>query len=228
MRVVDLTQPLDEGTVLWPGSQPFAVETVGEHDPDGYFARVFRTPEHSGTHLDAPAHFAPEGARVDAVPANRLAVPCAVIDVREQCAADPDFGLEAAGVEEAEQRDGPIGPGSAVLLRTGWEDRARDARAWLGGTELDDLHFPGFAASAAALLVERGAVGLGIDTVSVDRGCDAAYPVHNITLPAGLWHLEGLVNLGALPPRGALLVAGALPLTGGSGAPARVMALLDL
>jgi kynurenine formamidase len=52
--------------------------------------------------------------------------------------------------------------------------------------------------------------------------------VHHRTLPAGLWHLEGLVNLDQLPPRGATIVIGAVPLQGGSGAPARVLALVPV
>ncbi len=69
-------------------------------------------------------------------------------------------------------------------------------------------------------------MGIGVDTPGVDRGCDPSNPVHNTTLPAGLWHLEGLVNLDALPARDALLVVGALKLADGSGTPARVLALV--
>jgi kynurenine formamidase len=113
-----------------------------------------------------------------------------------------------------------------VLLWTGWEDRAGDAAAWLGDEAPERLRFPGFGASAAELFVERGVAGIGIDTAGVDRGSDTANPVHHTTLPAGLWHLEGLVDLGSVPSRGALLVVGALKLSSGSGAPARVLALI--
>jgi kynurenine formamidase len=80
--------------------------------------------------------------------------------------------------------------------------------------------------SAAELLVERGVAGLGIDTLGIDPGHARDFPVHHLTLGAGLWHLEGIVNLGALPARGATLVVGALRLVEGSGTPARVFALL--
>ena len=108
-----------------------------------------------------------------------------------------------------------------MLALTGWERYLDDAERYVGGD------FPGFGSSAAELLLERGVVGLGIDTLGVDPGAATDYPVHHLTLPAGLWHLEGLVNLAALPPRGALLVVGALKLVEGSGTPARVFALLD-
>ena len=227
MRVVDLTQPLDADTVLWPGPRRFAAETVSELHRDGSYARAIATPEHAGTHLDAPAHFAADGLRADQLPPERLVVPCAVLDVSAACEADPDHAVEAAEIEQLERRDGPIEPGSAALLRTGWDRFQRDAERYLGGSTRDELHFPGLAPSGAALLLDRGVVGIGIDTLGIDPGAASDFPVHHTTLPAGLWHLEGLVNLGALPPRGALLFVGALRLSEGSGAPARVLALVD-
>lgn len=225
-RVVDLTQPLGAGTAVWPGAPAVSAEVLGRIEADGAYYRAFTTPEHAGTHLDAPAHFVEGALTVDRIPAERLVAECALLDVSDRCAGDPEFTLEAELVEELEARDGRIEPGQAVLVATGWERHVGDPARVLGGGSADDLHFPGIGASAAELLVERGAVGIGIDTVSVDAGHATDFPVHKRTLPAGLWHLEGLVNLGQLPVRGALLMVGALPLRDGSGAPARVLALV--
>jgi kynurenine formamidase len=219
-RVIDLTQPLGPATVLWPGSEPLEARVLSRIETDHSYARQITTPEHAGTHLDAPSHFAPGGAHADTIPPERLVVPCAVIDVRAECERDAGFTIEREHVEEAERRDGPVGEGSAVLALTGWERFAADAERYVGGD------FPGFGTSAAELLIEHGVVGLGIDTLGVDAGAATDFPVHNLTLPAGLWHLEGLVNLAAVPPRGALLVVGALRLVEGSGTPARVFAML--
>lgn len=224
--MIDLSQPLSPETVLWPGSGPVEVRTSSEIDRDGAFARVLTTPEHAGTHVDAPAHFAPGGATVEAIPAERLVVPAAVLDVSEHCGSDPDYTLGLGDLEALERRDGPIEAGCAVLIRTGWDARRRERDRYLGGAERSQLRFPGLGLEAAAALVERGVVGIGIDTVGVDPGHATDFPVHHLTLPAGLWHLEGLVNLDQLPPRGARVVVGVLPLAGGSGAPARVLALV--
>jgi kynurenine formamidase len=77
-------------------------------------------------------------------------------------------------------------------------------------------------------LVERRAVvGLGVDTLGIDPGAATDFVVHRqVSHPAGVWHLEGLQNLGALPPQGATLFVGVLPLVDGSGSPARVLALV--
>jgi len=224
--VVDLTQPLGPDTVLWPGSTPFAAAIRSDPRTSGSYARDLHLPEHSGTHLDAPSHFAPGGAHAADIPADRLVAPCAVIDVRAACREDPAFTLERAHVEDAERREGPIERGSAVLLWTGWEDRRGDPVSYLGGPSEAELAFPGFGAGAAEALLERHVVGLGTDTLGIDPGHARDFPVHHLALGAGLWHLEGLVNLGALPPRGAILVVGALKLVEGSGTPARVLALL--
>ena len=220
-RVVDLTQPLGPDTPGWPGDAPFAATVEETVAVDGSYVRRIDLPEHLGTHFDAPAHFVADGATVEAIDADRLVVPARVIDIAERCADDPDATLTAADIDAHEAAHGALAPGSALLVRTGWDrllgDRAR---------YVDDLRFPGFGADAAARAVECGLAGIGIDTLSVDRGCDAAFPVHLTTLPAGLWHLEGLVGLEALPATGATLVVGVPRVVAASGFPARVLALL--
>ena len=220
-RVVDLTQPLGPATPGWPGDGPFAAtvqETVAEH---GSYGRRVELHEHTGTHFDAPAHFVADGPTVEAIPAARLVVPARVIDVAERCAGDPDATLTAADIDAHEAAHGRLAPGEALLVRTGWDHHLDDRARYV-----DDLRFPGFGADAAARAVERGLAGIGIDTLSVDRGCDDAYPVHLTTLPAGLWHLEGLVGIDALPAVGATLVVGVPRVVDASGFPARVLALL--
>lgn len=223
-HVVDLTQPLGPQTVLWPGSRPFETSHEATYESAGMYFRSLTMPEHSGTHLDAPSHFHPGGDHVVDIPANKLVVPAHVIDVRNLVSGDPAFTLESSHVEAFEKQHGQIQPGSAVLICTGWDRFLGDGDAYVG--PVGATSFPGVGAEAARLLVERQIVGLGIDTLGVDPGYSTDYPVHFTTLPAGLWHLEGLINLHELPPTGALLVVGALRLVDGSGTPARVFALI--
>ena len=133
-RLVDLSQPLGPGAVLWPGTEPVATQPVSSIEADGAYARRIDTPEHAATHLDAPAHFVADGMTTDRIPAERLVVEGALLDVAERCAENPDFVLEAADLEELERRDGEIAEGSAVLLRTGWEAHLADPGRYLGGS----------------------------------------------------------------------------------------------
>lgn len=214
-RLVDLTQPLGPSTVLWPGSMPFAAAIECDYDTYESYSRELHLPEHAGTHLDAPAHFARGGATTDAIPLASLVRPAVKLDVRDRVAGDARYTLDAATIEGLEAVDGRIAPGDAVLVHTGWRT-----------TRDDGLAFPGLAPDAAQLLVERGAVGVGIDTLGVDPGHADDFAAHRITLPAGLWHLEGLVGLEHVPARGAWLVVGVIPVVDGSGAPARAFAIL--
>ena len=217
-RLVDLTQPLGPDTVLWPGSTPFAAIVVADYETDGGYVRELMVPEHAGTHLDAPAHFAQGQPATDGIPLASLVRPLVKLDVRERVAGAATYELTAEAIEEIEAVDGAIPAGAAVLVHTGWDAYRADAGRYVA--------FPGLAANAAELLVARGAAGVGIDTLGIDPSHAEDFPAHRITLPAGLWQLEGLVNLEAVPTRGAWLVAAVIPLVAGSGAPARVFAIL--
>jgi kynurenine formamidase len=221
LRVVDLAQELGPGTCVWPGMAHLSSRTVNTYADGGSFARELSFNEHTGTHLDAPAHFHEGGENVEGIPAGQLVCEAAVIDAREACSRDHDYLVSEADVLGNERAHGQLTPGIAVLVMTGWSAFLRES-----GRYVEDLHYPGLSVEAARLLVARGVIGLGVDTLSVDAGIAPECPVHHVTLPAGLWQLEGLVNLEQLPPRGALLVVGVPRLVGGSGMPARPLALL--
>jgi kynurenine formamidase len=116
--------------------------------------------------------------------------------------------------------------GAIVLLRTGWAARWPDAPKYRNHDVQGRMHFPGFSAEAVRLLLERKISGLGCDTLSVDYGASTDFAVHHLASGAGLYHLENLADLSALPETGALLVVAPIKLEGGSGGPARVFALV--
>jgi kynurenine formamidase len=223
--VVDLSQPLDEAVPMWPGVDGPRFTTTLSFTIDGAYSRRLALNEHTGTHVDAPAHMTADGGKMETIAAAELIRPAVVIDFAERCASDPDALLEVDDVERFERAHGEIPERAAVLVRTGW-DAHRDDPARYGMVE-GAQHFPGLGLEAAHRIVARRPVCIGIDTLGIDSGAAVGYPVHTqATLPAGVWHIEGLVNLRALPATGALLFVGALPLRHGSGTPARVLALL--
>src|SRR5262245_20490285 len=232
--LVDLSHSYGASTLYWPTS-PSAFELKPIHvgpTPAGYFysAYTFATPEHGGTHLDAPFHFDEHGVSVERIPLNRLVAPVVVLDVSSQAAADPDYRLSVTDVTAFEAASGPIAAGTIVLLRTGWSARWGDRKAYFGSDTPNDaskLHFPGFGAEAARLLVEqRQVAALGIDSPSVDYGPSQDFPVHRINAPRGVPNFENLTGLDRLPPRGAVLFALPMKIEGGSGAPLRAVALV--
>jgi kynurenine formamidase len=234
VRLVDLTHPLDSATLYWPTSPSrFQLERLAfGPTPGGFFysANRFAAPEHGGTHLDAPIHFHEDGLTADRIPLERLIAPAVVIDISAQAASDPDYRLTVADVETFEREHGPIAAGTVVLLRTGWSERWPDATRYLGDDTPGDashLHFPSFGAEAARLLVEeRRVAALGADVASIDYGPSSDFLVHRLVAPAGVPGLENLTNLDQVPATGAVVVALPMKIAGGSGGPARVVALV--
>jgi kynurenine formamidase len=232
-RVVDLTHPFDERTVFWPTSpSAFQRESLAHGmTPGGFFysAGRFATPEHAGTHLDAPIHFAEGGQTADAIPVARLAGPAAVVDITDRAAGDPDTLLTVADLEAFEARHGRIAPGTLVLVRTGWAARWPDRARYLGDDTPGDaskLHFPGVSAEAARLLVAREIGAVGIDTASIDHGPSRDFIAHQILSAANVPIFENVASLADLPARGALVVALPMKIAGGSGGPLRIVAFL--
>jgi len=234
VRVVDLSHSLGAETLYWPTSPTrFRLDTLSYGEtPGGWFysAFAFSAPEHGGTHVDAPIHFHAGGTPVDRIDLERLVAPAVVIDLSSQAAADPDYLLTPADVAAFEAEHGPIPAGSIVLLRTGWSTRWPNARAYLGDDtpgDASNLHFPSYGEAAARLLVEeRRVAALGADVASIDYGPSTDFAVHRVAAAAGVPGLENLTNLAELPAMGAVVVALPLKIEGGSGSPARVIALI--
>jgi kynurenine formamidase/D-alanyl-D-alanine dipeptidase len=233
-RLVDLTHAFDEKTLYWPTSPTaFELKTLAKgQTPGGWFyaSNAFCTPEHGGTHLDAPVHFSETGESAEKLDVRRLVAPAVVIDVAAKAAADPDYRLTAADVKGWEAAHGTIPKGAIVILRTGWETRWPDRKSYFGDDTPNDaskLHFPSFGKDAAEILVgERKVVGLGLDTPSIDYGPSKDFVVHRIAAAAQVVGLENLTNLAALPETGVWIVALPMKIAGGSGGPLRAVAIL--
>ncbi len=232
--IVDLSHAFDDKTIYWPTSpSSFKLEKLAYGDtPGGYFysSFAFCTPEHGGTHLDAPIHFSRTGRTIDQVPLRQLIAPAVVLDVSKKAEADADYRLTADDVRAFEMKHGRIAPGTIVLVRTGWGKRWPDRKRYLGDDTPGDashLHFPSYGKDAAELLVRERKVGaLGLDTASIDYGPSTDFAVHRIALGAQVPGLENLANLEEVPETGAWIIALPMKIGGGSGGPLRIVAVV--
>ncbi len=233
-RLVDLSHSYGEDTLYWPTS-PTAFdkkELEFGMTEDGWFYAAYSicTPEHGGTHIDAPIHFAKDGASTEKIPLENLLAPAVVIDVSERAAADRNYRLTREDISRFESEHGKIAAGTIVLLRTDWSQYWPDAITYLGDDTPGDaskLQFPGFGEGASRILAEdRGVSILGVDSASVDYGKSQDFIVHRIAASRGVANLENLTNLSQLPATGAIILALPMKIEGGSGGPVRVVALV--
>lgn len=224
-RVVEMTHVLAPDFPTFGGDPAIQVERVMNIARDGYNLNRITHGEHVGTHFDAPLHFSAQGADAAALPAASLVCPLVVLDVRAKAAAHADYAATPEDVAAHERAHGRIPAGACVALNSGWAAHVATPRfrnAQPGGA----LAFPGFRPDVAALLLERGVAGVAVDSLSLDHGGSRDFAFHVAWLGAGRWGIECVAGLAELPPTGATLVGGLPRIAGGTGGPARVIALL--
>jgi kynurenine formamidase len=241
IEVLDLTAPLSDKTpiLLLPeplaNTVPFSLQEISRYDERGpaWYWNNISTGEHTGTHFDAPIHWVTgkDGDDVSQVPARRLIAPAAVLDFSAEVERDADFLLEIDHIKEWERQHGPLPAGGWLLYRTGWDARSHDDELFRNVDE-SGSHTPGVSPQCARWLAEEAPIiGLGVETVGTDAGAapgfEPRFPCHTFLLGANRYGLTQLQNLAKLPPQGAVVIAGPLPIVGGSGSPTRVLALVE-
>ena len=228
-RVVDLTHALSEDTpfIPVPGiTFPFKKMPIATVSKNGVAASRWEIHEHIGTQIDAPSHFFEKGLSLERLPVASLVVPLAVIDISTRVSTNPDTSVTVADIEAWERRHGRIPEHAAVFMRSGWDSRIEDARAFINADSSRAMHFPGFSAEAAAFLARsRDVSGIGVDTLSLDPGLDTTYAAHKAWLAAGKWGVELVASLRDVPPTGATVFVGASKVTGATGGPVRLIAV---
>lgn len=241
IEVVDLTAPLHGDTPIlalpeeFGQTNPFSLQEISRYDDRGpaWYWNNIVTGEHTGTHFDAPVHWVTGRDREDVsqVLPGRLVGPAVVIDRSDDAAADPDFVLEIEHLEAWQDEHGPLPQDGWLLYRTGWDARNDDAERYANADE-NGPHTPGISAACARWIAEETSLlGLGVETVGTDAGgahaFDPIFPCHAYLAGSGKYGLTQLQHLDRLPPTGAMVIAAPLPIVGGSGSPARVLALVE-
>jgi arylformamidase len=200
----DVSVPIRDGMVHWPSDPPVEVgrrESIAAGDVANLTAVSMSA--HTGTHMDAPAHFIDGGQAIDELPIDVAVGPARVIEI-----ADP------AAVTAAELGEHGPRPGERLLLKT-----ANSSRNWWD--EDFDQDFVHIEPEAASLLAEAEVALVGVDYLSVG-GMQSGAETHRHLLGAGIWIIEGL-ELSGIEPGGYELVCLPLRLVGADGAPARAL-----
>jgi arylformamidase len=202
---IDISVPLHNGMVNWPGDAPFhRLETLKIANGDPCNLSQFCTSAHIGTHMDAPRHFLAGGHGMESMPIEATIGPARVIAIQ-----DPDL----ISVKELEPHH--LSAGDRVLFKTKNSDHLWKTNDF----QEQFVHIP---QDTAAYLAELKVRTVGVDYLSVGGYETDSAETHQALLGAGIWLIEGL-NLKHVDPGEYELVCLPLKLAGSDGAPARAV-----
>jgi kynurenine formamidase len=223
-KVVDLTHGYDDTFPTFDGNPGILYEPAVKFADSGYQLWKLTIWEHTGTHIDAPLHFSADGTSVADLPPERLVCPLCVIDLKAKARDDANAMVEPADIESWVSANGAIPAGACVAMNSGWADKV--ATPEFRNTPDGKFAFPGFSKAATDMLAGMDVACIAVDTLSLDPGNSADFAVHFSWLPGGRYGIENIAGLDGVPAKGATIFVGAPKHKGGTGGPARVMAVV--
>ncbi len=213
-KIIDLSMYIYTGLPVFEGYPIPIVHEWTNIDRDGYYSNILMLVEHTGTHVDSPAHFIKGAPSIDDVPLERFMGKALVVDVsglkeKEEIRVEHIIGAER-------RFNVRVGRGWIVLFYTGY-DRFIGSEKW--------FKHPGLGEEASRFLVERGVNAVGIDAPSIDH---EPFPAHKTLLPNNIVIYENLTNLDKVKDAAGFMVYGfPLKIKKGSASPVRVIAVLE-
>jgi len=203
--LIDISVPLEEGMVSWPDNPPLRVDRVFDRSRgDPATVSKIEMSVHTGTHVDAPAHFRGGGDSVDAIPLDAWIGRARVMEIE---------GAQEIGPGELGPHE--IQAGERILLKTDNSKR----RWWREAFREEFAHL---TADGARFLAERRVRCVGVHYLSVAAPGGDAEAVHRALLDRDVAIIEGLNLLDVSAGEYELLCA-PLRLVGADGAPARAV-----
>jgi kynurenine formamidase len=231
---IDLSYDFSDKTLYWPNNPTgFKLDTqFNGNTAAGYYysSNSFFTPEHGGTHLDAPVHFAKGKWSSDKIPLQNLLGEAVLIDVSATVGSNADYLISVDDVIAWEKTNGNIPTDAIVLFKTGWGKFYPDAEKYLGTKAKGDsavanLHFPSISPELATWLAKnRKLKAVGVDVASVDYGQSKDFKTHQILYAENVIGFENVANMDALPAKGAFIIALPMKIKDGTGGPLRIIA----
>lgn len=228
MRMVDLAPKLERGIPRWPTHPHLTIDKAVTHDHDGYYCQAIMMAEHTGAHVDAPAHMLPDrmDRTIDTFPADHLFASAVLYDFSDLNLKPGDL-ITADHLRAKEEQTGEkVGAGEIAMVNYGWMKRywRTDSQAqWYV------LNAPGMSEDACEFFRERKVRAVATDTVAGETAIVDGVPQNNpghmkSWLPHDILIIEMLRNMEQLTLR-SLFLAMPLNIHEGSGSPIRPIAL---
>ncbi len=212
MKIIDLTQEMNENTQVFPGSPSLKILKWSNYYMHDYDSEMIFTSTHLGTHVDAPIHFNPTGESVEKIPLEKTVV----LDNTKvlKIIKNDDEVIEADEVKRYN-----IKKNDTVLIYTGWSSNRSK-----------DKYFkknPGLSEQAAEHLASLGINLVGIDSPNIDPAFDKKFKSHKIFSVKSIPIIENLTNLDKIYKDKFIFIALPLKLENCSGSPIRAVALIN-
>ena len=227
-QFIDLTHSFSPITPVWKGfgqanfsaaadpetGRPYTIEK------DGFRTFFYSLVGQYGTHIDPPAHFAPNGQTLDQIPLKQMILPLVIFDMTRMLMKDPSHALTVEDIKIWEAKHGRVPSGSFAALRS---DMSKD---WSTNPQRFKRYpFPAWSLQAIEFLYEdRGIVANGHESMDTDTTPDLKS--ERWLLNHGHWQIEVMANLDKVPATGALIVVSWPKPEHGLGFPARAFAIL--
>ena len=212
MKHLDLTLTISESIPNFPGSLSPQFISWSSIKDDGYNLELLFLSSHTGTHLDAPYHFAKNGAKIHQIPVTRLVGNALLIKIKKV----KNQAITKKDLLEFERKNGKIPNFSSIIFLTDWQKNLNKNFYFTNN--------PGLSKSAADYLVLKKINLVGIDSPSIDLGIDKSFTVHKILAKNDVLIVENLSNLEKIPTLEFDFIILPLKLKDATGSPVRAIA----
>ena len=213
MKCIDLTLTISKNLPMFPGSPTPNFIPWSSLKEDGYNLELIFLSSHSGTHIDAPFHFAKNGTKINKITLDRLVTDAILIKIKKG-----KKDITKQDIVDFERENFAIPKKSTLIFHTGWsKDISKNSYFTKN---------PGLSSSAAKYLVSKKINLVGIDSPSIDLGSDEKFPVHYILSKNNILIVENLINLEKIHTSRFQLIVLPLKLKDATGSPVRAIAVI--
>jgi arylformamidase len=210
-KAVDLTHELHNGMPVYPGDPSPSFVSYATLEKDGVNLTKLTLGSHTGTHIDAPRHFIPDGIGVDQILPSKLVGEAYVTDMSSK-----PIGSGVTAQDLRENLEGKIAEDDIIVCYTGCSEH------W--GDESVRRNYTYLTGDAAEYLVSKKVRAVGIDFLSVEK-FKAPEPVaHKTLLGKGIFIIESLSSASKqFVGKRVLMICMPIKLQKGDGAPSRII-----
>ncbi len=212
MRILDLTQKINENTQVFPGTPNLKILKWSNYEMHEYDSEMIFASTHLGTHIDSPIHFNPTGESVEKIPLEKIVILDNTKVLRIIKNDDEVIGVDELKTYNIKKND-------TLLIYTGWSSN-----------RLKDKYFkknPGLSEQAAEHLANLEINLVGIDCPNIDPAWDIKFKSHKIFSAKSIPIVENLINLDKISKDNFIFIALPLKLENCSGSPIRAIALIS-